>query len=110
MMTSQVCPQAQGGPQLPTFMAAEPSPGCALVIELSAETLLSLEGSCISEMNGIRLNQRVFEPLVVKLGIVVRHELSKGRPQRSFAKRDEAFETGLFDAADEAFSIGAHVR
>ena len=44
------------------FNAAERSRGSAVVvIEFSAETILTLDGSCVGEMNGIGLNQPVFE-------------------------------------------------
>ena len=50
--------------------------GPVVVVQLPAQTLMTLHRACIGEMVGMRLNQTVFESLVVAFLMVVRHELA----------------------------------
>jgi hypothetical protein len=55
-------------------------------------------------------DQPITQALMIPLGVVVRHELSDGAPQRRLADEDHAIETLVFDRAYEPLGVGVQVR
>jgi hypothetical protein len=59
---------------------------------------------------GGRGDQRIPEPLMVSLPVIVRHELVEGAEQPTLPKQDQAVETLFSDRAHEPFCVGVGIR
>lgn len=80
-----------------------------IVIEHSTESAPASDRSVVIEEAAIGNDESVSDALVVSLAMIVRDELPNGSSQCILSKENHPFQTGLFNAADEAFCVAVQV-
>ena len=80
-----------------------------IVTQHAAEPLSTVDGSVAWELGEFRANDLVLEPLMIPFHMIMQNEFRDGSRQSRLPDRDQSVQTGLFDAANEAFGEGIQI-